>query len=230
MPPFDGFPEGKVRLTPLPAPFFQELLPQIDHLGELKVTIQAFWLVDHIEETFRYLKREDFLADRGFMRGLGATSGEAEAELDESLERAVQRNTLLRIVVSLEAGDEAIYFINSPKGRAALQAFERGEWAPGRGLRATLEVRPQAPNIYQLYEENIGPLTPMIAEALRDAEQTYPAAWIEEAVKIAVRNNKRNLRYIEAIMRNWQEKGRDERKDRRDSEKARRRYSDWEAD
>ncbi|MBI2976543.1 MAG: primosomal replication protein N, partial [Chloroflexi bacterium] len=36
---FSGFPSSKVRSTPVPNPFFSELLPQIDHLGELKVTL-----------------------------------------------------------------------------------------------------------------------------------------------------------------------------------------------
>jgi len=225
---FSGFPEGKVHLTPLPGPFFQDLLPQIDHLDELKVTLQAFWLVDHMEEVFRYLRRGDFQAGRNFMDGLGETPELAEEALDEALQRAVRRGTLLRLMVKLDAGEEAIYFINTPKGRAAVLAFERGEWELSEDARQRVEVRSEAPNVYRLYEDNIGPLTPMVAEALRDAEQTYPAAWIEEAVKIAVENNKRNLRYIEAILRNWQEKGRDERKDRRDTEKARRRYSDWE--
>jgi DnaD/phage-associated family protein len=64
-------------------------------------------------------------------------------------------------------------------------------------------------NIFRLYEENVGILTPMIADMLRDAEQIYPLDWIEDAVQIAVSKNIRNWRYIEAILRRWQEKGRD---------------------
>jgi DNA replication protein len=230
MPPFSGFPEGKVRLTPLPGPFFSELLPAIDHLGELKLTLQAFWLVDHLETAFRYLRREDFQTNPDFMRGFGATDEQADRALEDALQRAVQRGTLLRVVVRPGEDDLAIYFINTPKGRAAVQAFERGEWTPTGEVNQPVEILPEAPNVYQLYEKNIGPLTPMIAEALRDAEQSYPAAWIADAIKISVENNKRSLRYIEAILRSWQEKGRDERKNRRDTEKARRRYADWETD
>ena len=68
----------------------------------------------------------------------------------------------------------------------------------------------------------------MIAEALRDAERTYPALWIEDAVRIAVENNIRNWRYVAAILNRWQAEGRDDRKDRRDSEKDRRRYIEGE--
>ena len=37
-------------------------------------------------------------------------------------------------------------------------------------------ITEKSPNIFTMYEENIGLLTPMIAEELRDAEKTYPEA------------------------------------------------------
>ena len=40
---FPGFPEGKLRLTPIPNLFFSDLLPQIDDLSEMKVVLYAFW-------------------------------------------------------------------------------------------------------------------------------------------------------------------------------------------
>ena len=82
------------------------------------------------------------------------------------------------------------------------------------------------PIYLSLYEGHIGVLTPMIADALREAEDTYPPSWIEDAFKIAVENNARNWRYVSAILNRWQVEGRDEREDRRDTEKARRRYAE----
>ncbi|HEX7974784.1 MAG TPA: DnaD domain protein [Anaerolineales bacterium] len=225
---FRGFPEGKVHLTPIPGPFFTELLPEINHLGELKVTVYAFWRLDRLEGTFRYLRRGDFLKDAIFMQGLGSTRPEAEVALDDSLERAVLRGALLKATLNLESGEERLYFLNSPKGRAAVQAITRGQWQPFEDGSVIAELIPDPPNIYRLYEEHIGPLTPLIADALSDAENIYPAQWIEDAFRKAVENNKRNWRYIEAILRRWQEGGRDDRPDRRDTEKARRRYAEWE--
>lgn len=228
MSPFRGFPEGKVHLTPIPGPFFSELLPEINHLGELKVIVYAFWRLDRLEGTFRYLRRADFLEDAVFLGGLGLTRPEAEATLDDSLERAVLRGVLLKATISLESGEEYLFFLNSPKGRAAVQAISRGQWQPFQDGAMFAELIPDPPNIFRLYEEHIGPLTPLIADALGDAEKTYPASWIEDAFRRAVENNKRNWRYIEAILRRWQEGGRDDRSDRRDTEKARRRYAEWE--
>jgi hypothetical protein len=66
-------------------------------------------------------------------------------------------------------------------------------------------------NVFVLYEQNIGPLTPMIADSLRDLMATYPGAWIEEAIQIAVRNNIRKLNYILAVLERRRAEGPRER-------------------
>ncbi len=220
---FKGFPDGKMRLTPVPGPFFSELLPEVDHLGELKVILYAFWQLDRQEGSFRFLCRADLSGDDRFMEGLGKTRREADIALDEGLERAVGRGVLLKATLPVEGGQQDYYFLNSGKGRAALEAISKGQWNPAGSLRQPVELNAERPNRFRLYEEHIGPLTPMIADTLRDAEATYPYQWIEEAVRIAVENNVRRWRYVEAILRSWKEEGRDEQ-NRGDSEKDRRKY------
>jgi DnaD/phage-associated family protein len=83
--------------------------------------------------------------------------------------------------------------------------------APGQGERiekARVQVQVERPNIFVLYEQNIGLLTPMIASQLEDAADHYPADWIEAAFSEAVQRNKRNWKYISAILRNWETEGR----------------------
>jgi DnaD/phage-associated family protein len=91
-----------------------------------------------------------------------------------------------------------------------------------------IELVTERPTIFHLYEENIGPITPLLSEVLADAEKQYPSHWIEEAFRIAVERNVRNWRYINAILLHWQERGYDAREDRRDTEKTRQQYADWE--
>lgn len=225
---FSGFPEGKQRLLPIPGLFFTELLPQIDHLAELKVTLFTFWLLDHMEGAFRYLKREDFAQNKEFMSSLAPSPRQGAAILDDALRRAVRRGTLLQVELPIEKRVEMLYFLNSPRGRAAVNAIRRGEWRYTGDRQHPLEIREEPPNIYRLYEENIGVITPLIADELKEAEDSYPAEWINDAFRIAVENNVRHWRYVSAILNRWKEKGRDERKNRRDTEKDRRRYADWE--
>ena len=181
-----------------------------------------------MEGAFRYLRQSNFLEDDRFMQALHADTDQAEAALIEALRRCVQRGTLLEATVTLDEEAEMLYFLNSPKGRAAVQAIAQGDWRPSGDPSTPLDLSLDQPNIFQLYEGHIGPLTPMIAETLREAEATYPADWIEEAIRLAVENNVRRWRYVEAILRRWQEEGRDARKDGRDTEKDRRRYAEWE--
>ncbi len=221
MPSFTGFPSGKVHLTPIPAPFFSELLPAIDHLGELKVTLYAFWFLDRLEAPVRYLSYTDFSGDQLFIKGLRPDL------LDDSLERAVQRGSLLKVQVEGRGIEDSLFFLNTPRGRAAVQSIQNGEWRPRLEEHPPVSLEVERPNIFRLYEENIGPLTPMIADMLREAEQTYHSDWIEEAIRIAVQNNVRRWKYVEAILRSWQEEGRDGA-NRRDAEKDRRRYIEGE--
>ena len=221
---FEGFPSGKVNFTKIPSPFFRDLLPQIDNLQELKVTLYGLWQVTRLEGKVRYLREDDFTSDPLFMEGMGDTPEAAREAVEAGLSRAVARGTLMRVDVEHQGQPLAVFFFNSPKGRAAAEAAQKEDWQPPsrEAPSATLDI--EQPNIYQLYEENIGPITPLVADLLRDAEELYPESWIEHAFQIAVENNVRKWKYIEAILRSWQEEGRDERRDQRYSEKSRREY------
>jgi DNA replication protein len=235
MPSFAGFPSGAVHSTPVPAPFFVDLLPQIDDLGELKVTLYALWFLDQQEGPLRYLALKDLLGDRRLVEGLVATpaitsveeAAAARAALMDALDRATRRGSLLRAIPPGKPAEDTIFFLNSPRGRAAQQALERGEWMPGLEGHFQTVLDLERPNIFKLYEENIGPLTPMISDELREAEAAYPATWIEDAVRKAVNANARSWRYVDKVLRSWKAKGRDD-EHRRDSEKDSRRYIEGE--
>lgn len=221
---FNGFPPGKIATTRIPSLFFKELLPQIDDLDELKVTLYALWQITRMEGEIRYLKEEDFLGDPIFMKGMGATAPEGQRAVQAGLERALNRGTLLK--ASLPEGEKELdlYFFNSPRGQAAVQSVEDGSWRPSDGDPPAPVLSQEGSNIFQLYEENIGPLTPLIADTLREAENNYPENWIREAIEIAVHNNVRKWKYIEAILSSWQDGGRDERQARGYSKKDRQAY------
>ena len=189
--------------TPLPDLFFQRLLREITALDELKVTLHALWRIEHMEGSFRGLPESELDASE---------IGLPQEAVRVGLEAAVKRGTLLRATHEAQAA----YFLNSPQGRSAAEAFTKNGWPEGVSS-APLE----RPNIFRIYEDNIGPLTPMIADALNDAESTYPAAWVVEAIGLAVQHNKRSWKYAEAILRRWKEEGRAEKQSGRDDQAAR---------
>ncbi len=224
---FHGFPDGKTRLTPIPSAFFSELLPAIDDLAELKITLYAFWALARSEAARPVLRGSQLLGDERLLAGLPAQGMSPQEAAEAALERAVQRGTLLRVDQKSESGPEHYYFLNSPKGRQAAEDLEAGRWQP-QGSEAAASLERERPNLFVLYEQNIGPLTPMVAESIQEAERSYPARWIEEAIRIAVENNARKWRYVAAILEDWNTKGRDDREDRRDPEASRRRYTEGE--
>jgi DnaD/phage-associated family protein len=221
---FKGFTPGKTQLTSIPAQFFSELLPQIDDLGELKVTLYAMWALEQMEGEFRYLRFEDFLEDETFMAGM--TSREA---LEKALDRAVKRGTLLQVALTLDEDElRRFYLINTPRGQTALDAIQKGDWQPSGDREYPIALDLERPNIFRLYEQHIGPLTPIMGDVLTEAESTFPAVWIEEAVRIAVENNVRKWRYIQAILDSWQREGKHERTDRRRPQEDARKYVEGE--
>lgn len=74
---------------------------------------------------------------------------------------------------------------------------------------STTNTSKDSKNIFTLYESNIGVLTSIMADTLADAEKTYPADWIFDAIRLAVENNKRNWKYCEVILKRWQANGKD---------------------
>jgi DNA replication protein len=74
--------------------------------------------------------------------------------------------------------------------------------------RRTVQVEVERPNIFVLYEQNIGLLSPLIADELKDAADHFPMEWIETAFREAVQHNKRKWSYIRAILRRWETEGR----------------------
>jgi DNA replication protein len=216
---FPGFPDGKLRLTSVPNLFFSDLLPTIDNLAELKVTLYAFWGLGQKEGRVRYLRLTDFLNDGEFMKGMAANATQAAEAVMDGLERAVARGTFLHVSVESADGQMELYFMNTEKGRAAVEGITRGEWRPNPDEDQPITLLVERPNIFILYEQNIGALTPLIAEELRDAEQTYPLPWIEEAIELAVANNVRKWRYILSILERWRQEGKQDAISRRDTQK-----------
>lgn len=208
MTPFPGFTSAET-FTQVPDSFIQ-MMNEIEDVAELKVTLYAIWRIEHLEGNFRGLGEADF--DE-------ATLGLNLKEIRRGLGKALERGIMLKS----EKEASIFYFLNSPRGRLSADAFAKGQVKPSSGLYV-----PNKSNVFKLYEENIGALTPLLADMLKEAEKEYPGVWFEEAFEIAVSRNVRNWKYIEAILRRWKENGKDERRDSEDTVKDAKRYTDGE--
>jgi DnaD/phage-associated family protein len=227
---FSGFPEGKMRLTPMPSLFFSDLLPYIDDLAELKVTLHVIWRLDQRRGFPCFVTRRELLRDDVLRASLDDDATEVQAKLEEGLELAVARGSLLALAERRGSREDTFYFLNSDKGRQALAQAREGDLNLFEAEAETmLGAPPERANIFTLYEQNIGLLKPLIVEELKEAEERYPADWIEEAFRIALTHNARNWRYIQRILERWEAEGR--QRTREDHDDRRRfvegRYADY---
>jgi DnaD/phage-associated family protein len=139
--------------------------------------------------------------------------------LRQALEMATKRGTILHMILDRDGVPEDIYFLNTKSDRQVMAKIQNGELILSglkAGGQADIETE-ELPDIFTLYEQNIGMLTPMIAEELREAEKLYPETWIRDAIKAAVNQNKRKWSYISAILERWSAEGRSDGTYQRDS-------------
>ena len=215
---FSGFP-ARMEFTPLPNVFFSSLLPQIDNINELRTTLYIFQLLYQKRGYPRFTTYGELAHNPGLMGNLKDEGKSADEVLRDVLGMAVKRGIILHIALQKDGVSEDVYLLNTEAERQVMEQIKNGELnLPGLKAKEQMpesKTEPQ-PNIFTLYEENIGMLTPMIADELREAEKLYPGDWISDAIKEAVSLNKRNWRYIARILENWSTKGRGDEKHKRD--------------
>ena len=218
---FKGFP-AKMQFTPLPNSFFSTLLPQISDIDELKTTLHIFQTLYHKRSYPRFTTNRELLGNKSLMSSLKGAIRPPDEVLRHALEMATKRGTILHMVLDRDGMPEDIYFLNTESDRQIMAKIQNGELSLS-GLKAkeqTYIETEEQPDIFTLYEQNIGMLTPMIADELRDAERLYPETWLKDAIKEAVSLNKRNWRYIAKILERWSAEGKSNGTYRGDSKKT----------
>ena len=213
---FQGFIKG-VRYIPVPAPVFGELLQEIQDITELKIILRIFRLLHNKKGLERYVSIDELLADRVLSTALGSMDLDSRrTNIIQSLESSAKRKILIKI--NRKNSGTFAYFLNTEFERQAMKKVldleHHSDFEPW-------ETGEDRPNIYSLYEQNIGILTPIVAEKIGEAEQKYPVEWIEEAITEAVSLNSRNWRYISRILERWEIEGKQNGESRKHSGKAR---------
>jgi DnaD/phage-associated family protein len=209
---FNGFP-ARMEFTPIPNTFVSRIMPEITDMVEMKTTLHLFAILYRKRGYPRFITLGELIADPALFSSLRSQGSSPEEVLRHGLEMAVNRGTFLEMTVSHNGATERVFFLNTSADRQVMSRVRNGELElPGlKFSEPTAGVGPEPqPNVFALYEENIGMLTPMIADELREAEKLYPEAWLQDAIKEAVSLNKRSWRYISRILERWASQGRGE--------------------
>ena len=200
---FAGFDSGSQKAVLVPEQFFNELLPSIDSLDELKLALAVIHLsMDKWKRSPAFTLAR--LGEEPLIRIIRQDAGDSES-LSDPLGRLLRRGVVIEVTRPGES--EMCFALNSARGRKLVGA-KSGE--PASRRRDVEENRPPdlSTNIFSLYEDAIGTISPLLADDLRQAEKLYPMAWIEEAFTLAVKYNRRSWRYVQTILERWAHDGR----------------------
>ena len=216
---FSGF-TGKTLYTPVPNPIFGQILEQIQDLAELKVTLRGLWLFHRKRTGIRAVTLNEFLTDRSLIRGLRSLNNVSPQDaIRHGLRLAVTRKTFLTHELKATG---TVFLLNTDSDRRALSQLSAGLTPPEIAREQVLHTPTlEKPNIFALYEDSIGSLSPLLADELKEAEERYPGPWVREAFNIAVAENKRSWRYVSGILRRWTAEGKETRGDSKPLESGR---------
>lgn len=186
---------SKTGFTSLPDCFFTQVIPRIHELAELKVVLYVAYIMAG-KQGPSTRRSESWVTYKQLKAEACRLSPELNEEtLRRALDLAVEHGTLSHSALNVNEVLEDVYFL------------------------PTDVLRPPAINIFALYEQNIGIITPMVAEELKEAEKIYPLQWIQEAFREAVALNKRSWRYVARILERWAAEGKDSGEHKRDIKK-----------
>ncbi len=210
---FVGFPAGDLEAVPIPARLLTDLLSRIDSLAETRLTLYCYQQIGRLCGQAAWLRASELRSDPvllDLMSGLSQLHAPQEV-LDDALEKALVRNSLLGLELSSADGEPAdkALFLNTEEGRrlrTSMQAAGSKVRSDGR-IPAVAQLSESEP--FRIYHQNFGLLTPVLADQLRNLIEDFPLPWVCEAMEIAVARNKKALAYVKAILNRWEQEARE---------------------
>ena len=195
--------------TPVPDPLLGDVLRSIDSLAELKCILRALWHIHRKKGALRCVTLAE-LRDDPVLHG--ALDRE---EIEDAMNGGARRGIFARATVNTGRGRTALFVLNQEAHRAALRRAVAGKIALPQGDEEVTDPTPRAidrSNIFDLYEQEIGMITPLVADELKSAEADYPREWTETAIREAALSGKRSWPYVRAILRRWEREGKSDGK------------------
>ena len=186
-------PHSKTSPVLLPESFFTQVVPKIQDLAELKVVSYVAYIILRKQDPSTRHSESSVTYKQLKAEACRLSPELEEGTLRQALSSAVDHGALSRSTSNINEVPEDVYSLTFGS------------------------LQPPTINIFALYDQNIGIITPMIAEELKEAEKIYPLQWIEEAFKEAVVLNKRSWRYIARILERWASEGKDSGEYKRDT-------------
>ena len=205
-------PVDSSPVIPLPRALLERVVASNASRDACRATLLLALLTRQAAESDSAISEDAFSANP-LVIDAGRVEGTPVAEPDwpfAAIENAVAHGFILRFVAEGRHATRNWLLLNTVENAQQVVHMASGI-EPVPPLFWIDESKPRIhvdkPTVFRLYEQNIGPLTPMIADRLINALETYPPEWIEAALEEAVAYNRRNWKYIARILENWTAEG-----------------------
>ena len=193
-------------MIPFPVQLFTEILPRLHNESQLRATLYTWYAIMSKGSGQRYVYLSQLLTDPvllSWFTHLGGKNG---------IQRGLDQSCREGIFLQLQIGeDDKILAPNDESGARLITDMKSESVAHHNQSRdsspETNYERTVVSNVVEKYENEIGMLTPVIADMIAIAEQMYPTTWILEALDIAAQSNARSWKYVAAILARWKNEG-----------------------
>ena len=194
------------KMIPVPAQLFTEILPRLHNESQLRATLYTWYAIASKGSGQRYVYLSQLLTDPvllSWITHLGGKNG-----IRHGLDLSCKEGIFLQLQIG---EDDKILAPNDESGARLITDMKSESVAHHKQSRdlnpETNYERTVVSNVIEKYENEIGMLTPVIADMIAIAEQTYPTTWILEALDIAAQSNARSWKYVTAILARWKNEG-----------------------
>ncbi|MGE3799247.1 MAG: DnaD domain-containing protein [Thermomicrobiales bacterium] len=171
------------------------------------IVLAACLRLQHTEDEQIVVEEHDLLGSGLLLEAIGSTEGQtATSKILRALNRAVRRGALVRTWIGDSDARRTRYLLPA-NGEAPAERNRTMEAVDQPADGTVRQYHPTGPAVFTAYEDAIGLLTPLIADQIQQSLERYPAGQILDAMREAVRTNRRNWRSIQRILQNWTESG-----------------------
>jgi hypothetical protein len=175
---FSGFPDGELKMSALPEMFYTGLLPLIDDLPEMKVTVACFRLCWQKSGLVRWTTSAELMRDPAL--------SDVPEEIAAGVMKAIRRGSL---VGALDRSGLQYLFPNSELGQGRRRDQTRRE-------DRTRSRRLWTPQHLCAVTSKTSGADAADRRAAEDANREFPPQWIEYAFAEAVKQNARSWAYV----------------------------------
>jgi DnaD/phage-associated family protein len=188
-------------------------LEEIDSLDELKVVLRTIHGLHRHRKVPASIGFDELFSDRTVAAMLNASGSDLENIVESAIESAVARGILL--VVEGDSGERRICLNTEPVRRALVRDGIKLATKNSRTAEtwADSQSADKKQDAVTFYEQNIAPVTSLVAENIHAALEQHPEDEVLLAIRKAAEANARSWNYIAAILRRWATEGRPEELD-----------------